>query len=298
MKYIIIISICALIFFSSCEKYKEKGSPEYIKEINDWHQKRIENLKKENGWLNLVGLFFLKEGENTFGSSDKNDFVINDAELPEKVCTFVLNDTLIEMIADDDVELFVDSFPVKKILLNHDLTGKPTIVSYKSYRWLIIKRGDKFALRVRNLEAPLAKEFKGIDRFPINDDWRIVADFIPYNTPKEVLVPSIIGIPEKEISLGKARFNIQGKTFELDAYESGEKLFFVFADETNGKETYGAGRFLYADKPDSNEKLILDFNKAYNPPCAFTKYATCPLPTPENYLKIRITAGEKKFGDY
>ncbi len=255
-------------------------------------------MKKENGWLNLVGLFFLKEGNNTFGSSKENDFVIKDPELPENICTFVLRDTSIEMISNDNVQLFVDSLPVKRIYLNHDLTGKPTVVSYKSYRWFIIKRGDKYALRVRNLNAPLVKEFKGIERFPINEDWRIVADFVPYNPPKEILVPSIIGIPEKEISPGKVRFSIKGKVYELEAIDSGDKLFFVFADETNGKETYGAGRFLYADKPGSNGKVILDFNKAYNPPCAFTRYATCPLPTPANYLKIRITAGEKNFGEH
>ncbi|MCR4418486.1 MAG: DUF1684 domain-containing protein [Ignavibacteria bacterium] len=291
---LIIISITMILIFG-CETYKEKGSPEYIKEVNDWHQKRIENLKKENGWLNLVGLFFLKEGENTFGSGKENDFVIDDKDLPEKICTFILKDTLVEMISDDNVNLMVDSVSVKRTFLNHDLTGKPTIVSYKSYRWFIIKRGDKFALRVRNLDAPLVKEFKGIERFPVNEDWKVTAEFIPYNPPKEVLVPSIIGIPEKEISPGRVRFQIKDKTYELEALDSGDKLFFVFADETNGKDTYGAGRFLYADKPDTNGKVILDFNKAYNPPCAFTHYATCPLPTPENFLKLRVTAGEKKF---
>jgi len=298
MKKNFLTIILVISFLIGCEQYKEKGSPAYIKEINDWHKKRIENLKKENGWLNLVGLFFLKEGENTFGSGNQNDFVIDDPQLPEKICTFILKDTLVEMIANDNVELLVDSLPVKRIFLNHDLTGKPTIVAYKNYRWFIIKRGNKFALRVRNLKASLVKEFKGIDRFPVNEDWKIVADFIPYNPPKEVLIPSIIGIPEKEISPGKVRFKVGDKTFELQALDAGDKLFFVFADETNGKETYGAGRFLYADKPDSNGKVILDFNKAYNPPCAFTKYATCPLPTPDNYLKIRVTAGEKKYGEH
>jgi uncharacterized protein (DUF1684 family) len=296
IKFFLILLIA--IFLSSCERYKEKGSPEYIKEINDWHKKRIENLKKENGWLNLVGLFFLNEGENTFGSGKENDFVIDDNSLPERICTFILKDTLVEMISENGVDLKVNDSTVKRIILQNDLTGKPTIVSYGKYRWFIIKRGDKFALRVRNLDAPLLHEFKGIERFPVNDEWRIVADFIPYNPPKEIEIPSIIGIPEKEISPGKLRFFIKGKTFELEAIDSGDKLFFVFADETNGDETYGAGRFLYIDKPDSNNKVILDFNKAYNPPCAFTKYATCPLPTPENYLKIRVTAGEKKYGDH
>lgn len=296
-KYLFSISIIALLL-CSCKTYKEKGSPEYIKEINDWHQKRIENLKKENGWLNLVGLFFLKEGENTFGSGKENDFVIDDKSLPIRICTFVLKDTLVEMISENGIELKVNDNVVKKIMMQHDLTGKPTIVSFGSYRWFIIKRGDKFALRVRNLNSPLVKEFKGIERFPVNEDWRIVADFIPYTPPKEIEIPSIIGIPEKEISPGKVRFTIDGKTFELEAIDSGDKLFFVFADETNGEETYGAGRFLYADKPDSNNKVVLDFNKAYNPPCAFTRFATCPLPTPQNYLKIRVTAGEKKYGDH
>lgn len=292
----LILNFLLLIIFCFCNTYKEKGSPEYIKEINDWHKKRIENLKKENGWLNLVGLFFLKEGDNKFGGNDKNDFSINDTSLPDYICTFRLKDTVVEMISNPDIELKVDGKKVDKIILQHDQTGKPTIVSYKSYRWFIIKRGEKFALRVRNLDAPLVKEFQGIERYPVNEEWRIVADFIPYKPPKEILVPSIIGIPEKEISLGKVSFTIKGKVFELEAIDSGDKLFFVFADETNGDETYGAGRFLYADKPDSLNKVILDFNKAYNPPCAFTPYATCPLPTPQNTLKVRIEAGEKYKG--
>lgn len=296
------IKIFLICIFTSlilgCEKYVEKDSPEYINEINSWHHKRIENLKEENGWLNLVGLYFLKEGINSFGSGKDNDLILDASELPSKVCIFVLRDTVVEMIADENVELFVNGKIVKRIFLNHDLNGNPTIVSYKNYRFFIIKRGNKYALRVRNLEAPLVKEFKSIDRFPINDDWRIVADFIPYNPPKEILIPSIIGIPTVEFSTGKAIFNIDGKNFELDALKSGDGLFFVFADETNGKETYGAGRFLIAEKPDRNGKIILDFNKSFNPPCAFTKYATCPLPPPQNFLKIRIEAGEKSYRNH
>lgn len=293
-----ILLFVTCLFLFSCNQYKEKGSPEYIKEINEWHKRRIENLKKENGWLNLVGLFFLKEGENTFGSSKDNDFVIDDYSLPSKICTFVLKDSLVKMIVSENIVVTVKDSPVTEVYLKHDLTGDPTIVSFKNYRWFIIKRGDKYAVRVRNLDAPLVKSFDGIERFPVNEDWRIKADFIPYSPVRDIEIPSIIGIPEKEISPGKVRFKIEDQVFELEAIDSGDKLFFVFADETNGEETYGAGRFLYADKPDSNNIVILDFNKAYNPPCAFTKYATCPLPPIQNFLKIRIIAGEKKFGDY
>ncbi len=292
------IIIYLIIIFFGCERYEEKGSPEYIKEINEWHRKRIENLKKENGWLNLVGLFFLKPGENTFGSAVSNDFRIEDGSLPARICTFILKDSIVEIVPEEGVELKVNDKLISRMILIDDHLNEPTIVSLNSYKWYIIRRRDIYALRVRNLNAPLVKEFSGIDRFPVNEDWKIIADFIPYTPPKEIDVPSIIGVNQKEISPGKVRFKIQNQFFELDAFESGNSLFFVFSDETNGKETYGAGRFLVANKPDSNSKVILDFNKAYNPPCVFTKYATCPLPPPQNHLKIRITAGEKVYGKH
>lgn len=220
--------VVLLSFISACNQYKEKGSQKYFEEINDWHKRRIENLKNENGWLNLVGLFFLKEGENTFGSSKINDFVINDPLLPEKICTFILRDTLVKMIVNENLNVKVKDSSATEIYLKHDLTGDPTIVSYKNYRWFIIKRGDKYALRVRKIDAPLVKNFKGIERFPVNEDWRIKAEFIPYNPFRQVEIPSLIGIPEKEISPGKVRFKIKDQTFELEAIESGDKLFFCF----------------------------------------------------------------------
>ncbi len=150
---------------------------------------------------------------------------------------------------------------------------------------------------LRDLEAPLVKEFKGIERFPVDTAWRIEAEFKPYESPKKIFVPNILGDVEDEIISGQLVFSIENKKFTLDPINSGNRFFIIFADETNGESTYGAGRFLYTDKPDSTGTVILDFNKAYNPPCAFTKYATCPLPPEENRLGIKITAGEKNYGE-
>lgn len=295
---IIFFSIVSSLLFSTCgEQYSEKGSEAYINEINEWHQKRINNLKLENGWLNLVGLLWLKEGENTFGSDKSNDVVFPE-NAPARIGKFILKDSIvtIEILAGARVT-FKDS-AIQKMTLENDLSGNPTKLKLNSFIWFVIKRGEKYGIRLRDLEAPLLKTFNGIERFPGNEDWRIVADFVPLAKPKEIDVPNILGAFDKEIVSGILKFKIGNQNFELTPVDAGEKLFIIFADETSGEETYGACRFLYADKPDSSNKVVLDFNKAYNPPCAFTPFATCPLPPKENYLKKRITAGEKKWGEH
>ncbi|MBU2447513.1 MAG: DUF1684 domain-containing protein [Bacteroidetes bacterium] len=293
-----VLFVATVLIIFGCEKSPvEKGSPEYISEINDWHKRRIENLKKESGWLNLIGLFILKEGENTFGSSEENDFIL-ESEIPKKLCTFILEDSVVKFKSELEVKIYSNGNQIDSMILQHDLTGKPTILEYGTLKFFIIKRGKKFALRVRDLNAPLLKQFEGIERFPVNDDWKINADFITYDPPKIMRISNVIGTVETEISTGKVSFSMEGKTHTIDAIDAGSDLFILFADETSGKETYGAGRFLYCSRPDSNGKVILDFNKAYNPPCVFTPYATCPLPPPQNHLKLAVTAGEKNYGDH
>lgn len=267
----------------------------YLNEINEWHQKRINNLKLENGWLNLVGLYWLNEGENTFGS-DKNNEIVFPSNAPAKIGSIFLRDSVLSIEVLPDVNVTHNDSAVQSMKLEHDLTDNPTKLKLNSLVWFIIKRGEKYGIRLRDLEAPLLKTFNGIERFPANEDWRIIADFTPLAAPKEIDVPNILGSFDKEIVSGILKFKIGNQNFELTPVDAGEKLFIIFADETSGEETYGAGRFLYADKPDSSNKVILDFNKAYNPPCVFTPFATCPLPPKENYLKARITAGEKNWG--
>lgn len=290
-------SILVLSFLSGCsgESYKEKGSPEYINEINKWHTERIENLKKENGWLNLVGLFWLKDGDNKFGSGESNDIIFPE-NAPESIGVFNLKDSIVTIKINDGINVLLGDSLITGLEMKHDQTGNPTILSLGSFKWFIIKRGNKYGIRLRDLNSPQLKEFTGVDRFPVNDDWKIEADFEPYNPPKKIIIPTILGTEEEETTPGKLTFTIGQDKYSLEPVDAGRSLFIIFADETNGEETYGAGRFLVVDKPDSTGSVIIDFNKAYNPPCAFSKYATCPLPPKSNFLKTRITAGEKNYG--
>jgi uncharacterized protein (DUF1684 family) len=154
-----------------------------------------------------------------------------------------------------------------------------------------------YGIRARDLNSDLVKNFTDIDRFPIDQSWDIKSRYEEYNPPKEIVVPNILGQMNKEKSPGAVVFDRNGKTYKIEAVDEGDNnLFLIFADETSGEETYGGGRFLYVNKPDSTGIIDLDFNKAYNPPCVFTKYATCPLPPEQNYLKLKIEAGEKMYG--
>ena len=297
-KHVIIFSVLFVMVISCNQSVPEqKGSPAYLAEIRSWHQKRIENLKKENGWLNLAALYWLKNGENKFGTAPDNDFVLPEGKAPNYVGSFFLKDSFVTVKINPGVKVFHKEAIVGEMQMDSDLSGDPTVLRLGSLRWFIIKRGEKFGVRLRNLEAPLLQEFKGIETYPINADWRIEAVFEPYNPPKKLAIPTILGTVEEEISPGALKFQVDGKTYTLDPVGNG-KLFLVFADETNGIETYGGGRFLYVDTPDSLGKTIIDFNKAYNPPCVFTKYATCPLPPEQNYLRLGITAGEKNYGEW
>jgi hypothetical protein len=297
LKNILYVVVFILISMSCTEKEPEpKGTPEYIAEIEQWHQKRIERLKDKNSWLTLVGLHWLKEGENSFGSDENNDIVFPE-NAPQNIGNIILKDSVITLKVNEGVNVINEGKLINEIKLEEDLTGNPTVLDVGSFRWYIIKRGDRYGIRLRDTEASLLKEFKGINVYPINEDWRIEATFIPYNPPKPILIPNILGTTEEDKSPGALSFTKDGKSYKLDAIESRNGFFIIFADETSGKDTYGAGRFLYTDKPDSNNKVILDFNIAYNPPCVFTKYATCPLPPKQNYLHLKITAGEKMWGE-
>lgn len=285
------------ISFSCKNEESTRGTQEYIKEIEEWSSKRIENLKKENGWLNLVGLFWLNEGSNTFGSSEKNDLLFPE-NAPTFIGTFEKIDSTIIFLSNEKASVLCNGERVEKIEMKSDMDGDPTVLETGSLRWFLIKRGDKYGIRLRDLEARLVTEFTGIDRFPTNDRWKIIGRFVPYDSAKEIEIPTILGTVEKEFSPGKIEFSWENGLYSFSTMQAGKRFFIVFADLTSGEETYGAGRFLYVDAPDSNNNVIIDFNKAYNPPCAFTRFATCPLSPEENKLRVKITAGEKNFGDH
>jgi uncharacterized protein (DUF1684 family) len=298
MKKIIFLLAVLIITLSiySCktEIPDPKGTPEYIAEIDQWHQKRIERLKDENGWLTLAGLYWLKEGDNIFGSGKNNDIVFPE-NAPQIIGKIILKDSVITLQVNEEVNVTNEGKPIKEIKLEHDLTGNPTILDLDSFRWYIIKRGDKYGIRLRDINAPLKNKFKDIQRFPVNEDWKITASFEAYDPPKVISLPTQLGTVVEEPSPGAVVFSKDEQTYRIDAVDSGRRLWLIFADETSGKETYGAGRYLYIDKPDSTGKTVVDFNLAYNPPCVFTKYATCSFPPKQNFLKLEITAGEKMW---
>ena len=283
-----------IYFLLGCNK-KNETDPAYSSEIANWHNKRVQNLKKETGWLNLAGLYWLKQGENSFGSDRSND-IIFPPNSPLKIGSIILTDSVARLKVNENIDVTINGNKVKEALLQNDLSGNPTVMSARSYKWFIIKRGNKYGIRLRDLNSPAVKSFPGIETYPVDKSWRIEASYVKFLEPHKMMVPTILGTVEENVANGNLSFTKDGKKYSLVPIVEDDSYFLIFADETNGEETYGAGRFLYTSLPDSNGKVILDFNKAYNPPCAFTEYATCPLPPKDNYLHLKVTAGEKKFG--
>ena len=283
-------------FLFACKGSKKDA---YVAEIQQWHQQRIENLKTETGWLNLVALEWLDAGENTFGSDSTCDVLFPSGKAPGKMGVFYLQNDSVWVEIAPGVPVTHNGQAVQRLWLRPDTEGKPTLLALGSLRWFIIKRGNRYGVRLRDLEAPLVQAFTGIDMYPIDPAWRVTAQFRPYDPPKTIAVPTVLGTVTQERCPGALVFQINGKKFELDpiAAEGAESLFLVIGDETNGDETYGGGRFLVVPMPDASGRTVIDFNKAYNPPCAFTPYATCPLPPKQNRLPVRITAGEKVWGE-
>jgi uncharacterized protein (DUF1684 family) len=173
-----------------------------------------------------------------------------------------------------------------------------TVFQCGPIKWNLIVRDTLYGIRFRDLESEAVKNFQGIERFPINENWRVSTEFEAYDPPKKIKVPNVLGQVDEELSPGAVVFTKDNQTYRIETIDAGDRLWLIFADGTSGEETYGGGRFLYTDsKADSTRKVIVDFNKAYNPPCVLTKFATCPLPPKENYIKLRVTAGEKTWGE-
>jgi uncharacterized protein (DUF1684 family) len=270
-------------------------------EIETWRAKRIASLKREDGWLTLVGLFWLQEGENRLGSdSASNRIVFPKDTTPKAMGSLDLSKGIVTLRAAPDAGLTSDGLPVTTTTLRSDAEGSPTVVKHGRISFFLIKRGERLGVRVKDSASPALLSFHGLDNYPIDRQWRFDARFDAYTPSKTIAVPNILGNVDQEKSPGAAVFGVAGRSYRIDAIqESGsEELFLIFGDQTNGVETYGGGRFLYAAPPDKDGRVVLDFNKAYNPPCVFTPYATCPLPPAQNRLALRIEAGEKKYGSH
>jgi len=276
----------------------------YAHEIEQWRAARVARLTAPDGWLSLIGLEWLHEGANHVGSAADNDIVLKAGPAHLGTVTLAADGATSIALAKGSGAT-VDGKSVAEAPLVDDMHAAagaaPTTVRFGNANFYVIERDGRKALRVKDADAEARRDFAGIDYFPVDPSWRIEADWVPFVPAHELEIGTAIGTIDKVSVPGKAVFLRDGHSFELLPYqeEPGGELFFVLADQTSGKQTYGAARFLYAALPaggiDKPGKVVLDFNKAYNPPCAFTPFATCPLAPPENRLSIAVTAGEKKY---
>lgn len=270
------------------------GQSVYRGQVEKWRAQHEQELKAEDGWLTVVGLFWLKPGRNTVGSGSGYDVELTNNFKKGRFGVIDLKDGKASVSVADGVDATVDGVPTKAAELTFDPNGKPKFVAVGSQSFFLIKRGDKYAIRLRDTNSPARRNFRHLNWYPIDPKLRIIAKFEKYPEPKEVLVPNVLGGTFTMTAPGLLRFKIGGREVTLEPVEEDGRLFIIFRDPTSRTETYGSGRFLYADAP-VNGEVVLDFNQAENPPCAFTDFATCPLPPQQNRLNVAIRAGEKRY---
>lgn len=267
----------------------------YVAQIEKNRAARVERLLRDEGWLTLVGLHFLERGSNSVGSAPGSAVVLKN--VPAHVGTIVLNERGVATITLNPAEdVRVEGEQVLTATLREAGVLPATRVTVGTVSFFVIDRGGRKALRVRDTASERRANFAGIDYFPIDPTWRIEADWVWFDRSRRVMIKNILGQEMPALVPGKAVFEREGKTFELlPLVEGGDQpMMFVISDLTSGVETYGAARFVYAEPP-RDGKVVLDFNEAINPPCAFTPFATCPLPPEENRMTIAVTAGEKDY---
>lgn len=291
MKYF--LNIIALVLIAQVS-YAQSNEKKYKEEIKQWDAKRIESLKSATGWVNLAGLFWLEPGENKFGAAAENQLVFNDPRFPAHLGTFILTDKEVIWKTNAGNEVYHKQQQVEQLSIFDISKNQGIQLAYHTFRWTIIKREDKLGVRFRDLDHPNLKTFNHIERFAVSSKWKINATLEPA-LYASVSITNVLGQTYPMPSPGKIVFEVDGKKYKLDAVdEGGDDLFILFGDDTNAEHSYESGRFLYIPKPDANGNTVIDFNKAINPPCAFSTFATCPLPPKQNVLPIAITAGEKR----
>jgi uncharacterized protein (DUF1684 family) len=265
--------------------------------LEQWQARRAANLTSETGWLTLVGLYWLKAGDNSFGSDKSNRIALEHQSLANTAGTFTVKDGKVTFTTAPGASVTHDKTPVTSIVMTPDTAGEPTTLAIGSLRFFVIERTGKLGVRVRDVDHPARKHFQGLEYFPARQDWIVDARFEAYPANKRIPILNILGMTDQMVSPGAVVFTKDGREWRLDTIleaPDDDELFVMFADATSARETYGAGRFLYIPMP-QNGRAKVDFNRAYNPPCAFNEFATCPLPPQQNRLQMRVDAGEKKY---
>jgi uncharacterized protein (DUF1684 family) len=270
----------------------------YRATVKKWRDEREARLKADGGWLSVAGLAWLKPGENRFGTSKAAAVVLPEGSAPPFAGVFELKGTETTVRLAEGAVARMAGLPIAGTAVLRPDSGD--IVELGPVTLQVIERGGRFGIRIRDKNAAARREFTGCRWYEIKEGYRIEAKWVAYPEPRPLKVPNILGQTESMPSPGYAEFDVGGKLVRLDGVletAQSTELWFILRDQTSGHETYPAGRFLYADLPKLG-KVVLDFNKSYNPPCAFTAYATCPLPPPQNWMPVKIEAGELNYGTH
>jgi uncharacterized protein (DUF1684 family) len=281
-------------------------TPDWQRDLLAWREKRAANLQVPEGWLSLIGLEWLKEGDNSVGSAADNKIQI--AKAPPHLAVVHLEKggalRLVAPAGGFPKEMVVDGHPTQEQALLSDESPNRSKLSLGGLAIIVIHRDERYGLRIKDAQAPTRVGFHGLHWYPPNAAYRVHAKWIPYNPPKMIDVPTILGTTGKMPAPGVAEFTLDGQVYRLEPVledPSDTDLFFIIRDATSKTTTYGAGRFLYTELPDHGVsqpgEVWLDFNHLENPPCAFTPYATCPLPPTQNRLTVAIPAGEQRYHD-
>jgi uncharacterized protein (DUF1684 family) len=278
----------------TAEAVAPEATISHEQQIREWRKARHDRLTSDSGWLTLVGLEWLKHGENRVGSGPSSTARIPGG--PEEWGTLYLDGDTLKFVPAEGSGVLVDGAPAEEVFLVADNQGEPTVVSHGDLSFYAIFR-ESYALRIKDRKARTLQEFSGVSNYEFKPDWRFEGRFIPAEIGQTIEIGNVLGQLSPSPVYGYVEFERAGQTYRLLGLgdEDSESVWFLFADRTSGRETYGAGRFLYSDGMPSNGMLVIDFNKAYNPPCAFSDHSTCPLPPQENRLDLAVTAGEKDY---
>jgi uncharacterized protein (DUF1684 family) len=272
-------------------------SRSHLQDVERWRTGRLASLTGSDGWLTLVGLWWLEEGKNPIGSDPSNRVVLPAGKSPPYLGSIELVGGIASATLRPDAGVTNEGEPVSSLRLRDDSHSTPTILRLGSLSFYVIERDGDLAVRVKDSESPTRTGFRGIEHYPVDDRWQLRARFEANDPPRHASVQTLLGRQETYLMPGALAFELDGRAHRLDVFlEEGETdLFVVFGDLTNGDSTFGGGRYVYTRPPDDDGMVLIDFNKAYNPPCVFTPHATCPLPLPQNLLPVRIEAGEKRY---
>jgi uncharacterized protein (DUF1684 family) len=287
---------CSLLLIScnSSELGPKPLPADYEQLHQEWLDYRISALTDTTDWLRLQNLIWFEEGENNFGSGSDQDIQFPEGSIPESAGTFILENGSVTMIVNNGVDIRHKGEPVDTLKMVGDDIDERIHAKHGALTWFIDSRNDQRGVKVFSMDTPKADRFDGFPAYPLQQEWHHNARLVPHPEETTIEIANVLGEVVDEYSPGSIEFQIDGEIYSIDAFESSSGLFLMFTDSTNKTETYQAGRYMIVDLPGDDGYLTLDFNKAYNPPCAFNPFTTCQLPPQQNRLDVAIPAGEKR----